>query len=50
MRLVRWDMNIFKWEYKAIAGRPHRKRFNNVQAMFLGEWCDIQREMWNFKR
>ena len=37
------------WEYKTIAGQPHRKKRNKVQAMWLGEWCTIPKEMWDWK-
>ncbi len=34
-----------KWEYKTIARQPHRKKREKVQARWLGEWCDVPREM-----
>jgi hypothetical protein len=37
------------WEYKTIAGQPHRKKGKKVQANWLGVWCDIPPEMWDWE-
>ena len=48
MRQKRVDILTMKWEYKTIAGQPHRKKRNRVQAMWLDEWCDVPKQMWDF--